>query len=549
LHGGCRVVKLTLMQTTERNLTAAHAAAPDFANRTHTLLQIATGGCWYLLLCVVGYVRVQRATGGHFVFTLDDPYIHMALSEGIARGHYGINTVEASSPSSSVLWPYLLALFARVHAQPMVVFGINVVAGLLAALLLGAMVARWPRVGTTRDELVRRLISIVGLVFVGNLVGLTFLGMEHTLQVLLTLEVAWGLVSVLREEQVPAWCLAAAVAGPMVRYENLGLSLALAIALWGQGRRRASEGVMAVSLAPLVCFSLFLRHLGLAWLPTSVIGKEGMSSGLDVGQRLRELVGMFVQRTPTTAEHWLLMVLALTLAGLAWNEPVEARRFALWGATIAAGAHLLFGRFGWGHRYEVYIVVFCVVVVLQVMHERPRMLLGWYVLGLAACSVLYVQSFMDIPANAKSVYLQQYQMHRFVTEFYSGNVAVGDLGLVSYRRRPGTYVLDLGGLASIEVQRQKDRSAAWLDELARRHDVGLVMMYPDLFKDVPADWSRVGEICNVTPPSALGGACVDYFATSAASTMALRSEFAAFAKTLPDGVRVSESLPSGLDVR
>ena len=516
------------------------------ASRSHALLLMAAGAGWYLLLCVVGYVRVQHATGGHFVFTQDDPYIHLAMAEGIAHGHYGINAAEASSPSSSVLWPYLLAPFSHLSAQPMVAFGINLIAGLLAALLLGAAVARWPRVGAGRDEWVRRIISVVALVFVGNLAGLTFLGMEHTLQVLLALAVAWGVISVLRGETVPAWCIAAAVVGPLVRYENLGLSLALAIALWGQERRNASAGVMVGSVVPLAGFSVYLHHLGLPWLPVSVIGKGGLGGGLNPGHRLYGAIAPLFQRTPETPERWLLLVLTLTLAGLAWNERVRARRFALWAAVIAASAHGLIGRFGWNHRYEVCIVAFSVVLVLHVLHERPRMLLGWYVLGLAACSALYIQAFIEVPTNAQDVYLQQDQIHRFATEFYSGNVAVNDLGLVSYRRRPGTYVLDLGGLASMEVQRRQDRSAGWLDEITQQHDVGLVMIYPTLFAGIPADWTGLGEVCNVRPPIALGGSCVEYYATPAASASELRDEFATFAKTLPNGVRVGAVAASGI---
>jgi hypothetical protein len=521
------------------------AVQTSHANRSHALLLMAAGAGWYLLLCLVGFVRVQHATHGHFVFTQDDPYIHLAMAEGIAQGHYGINAGEASSPSSSVLWPYLLAPFSHLGSLPMVVFGINLIAGLLAALLLGAAVARWPQVGASGHELVRRVISVAALVFVANLAGLTFLGMEHTPQVLLALAVAWGVVSVLLGERVPAWCLVAAVAGPLVRYENVGLSLALAIALWGQGRRNASAGVMAGSVAPLVGFSVYLHHLGLPWLPMSVIVKGATGGRVSLGPRLQAAFAPLVQRRPDSPERWLLLVLTLTLAGLAWNEHQRTRRFALWAAAIAAGAHGLIGRFGWNYRYEVYIAAFSVVVVLHVLHERPRMLLGWYVLGLAACSVLYIQAFVDVPVNAQDLYLQQYQMHRFATEFYSGNVAVNDLGLVSYQRRPGTYVLDLGGLASMEVQQRPDRSAAGLDEITRRHKVGLAMIYPSLFADIPADWTGLGEVCNVRPPIALGGPCVDYYATPAASANELRDEFAAFARTLPKGVRVGPVSASG----
>src|SRR5262245_36010800 len=55
---------------------------------------------------------ILAATNGHFTYTLDDPYIHLALAEHLARsGHYGLNIEEYASPSSSILWPLLLVPF------------------------------------------------------------------------------------------------------------------------------------------------------------------------------------------------------------------------------------------------------------------------------------------------------------------------------------------------------------------------------------------------------------------------------------------------------
>ena len=48
------------------------------------------------------------ATGGRLVYSLDDTYIHLALAERLALGHYGINLGEVTSPSSSVIWPFLM---------------------------------------------------------------------------------------------------------------------------------------------------------------------------------------------------------------------------------------------------------------------------------------------------------------------------------------------------------------------------------------------------------------------------------------------------------
>jgi len=61
-----------------------------------------------IALTLMEFSLINKITRGHFTYTLDDAYIHLAMAENIYQGHYGINLSEASSPSSNVLWPFLL---------------------------------------------------------------------------------------------------------------------------------------------------------------------------------------------------------------------------------------------------------------------------------------------------------------------------------------------------------------------------------------------------------------------------------------------------------
>lgn len=46
---------------------------------------------------------------GHLIYGLDDSYISLSLGWHIGHGHYGINDADLSSPSSSILYPFVLA--------------------------------------------------------------------------------------------------------------------------------------------------------------------------------------------------------------------------------------------------------------------------------------------------------------------------------------------------------------------------------------------------------------------------------------------------------
>ena len=531
-------------------------ARPELAGgsalRQRTVLLALLSAAFYLLLCGTLYWQILGLNGDHFVYALDDPYIHLALSENIAHGHYGINAGEPASPSSSLLWPYLLAPFARFSWQVYVPLWLNLLFGTAVAVLAGSAVARWPPPppgelapfpALRKEERWRLALSALALVFIANLPGLTFIGMEHTLQVLLAGGVAWGLIACLQSRPIPGWCLAAAVLGPAVRYENLALSLALAVALLGRRKRWSALLLMIASAVPLLLFGLYLHFLGLPWLPTSVMVKSqiaGSSAG-PFSQALQTL-RYSIKQTFLEPHRVLVAILFLTLACVAWKEKIRERRFALAGATLAVGLHLLIGRFHWFHRYEVYIVFFSTLLILYIAHERARGLLGWYALGLLGCAHLYLQAFHEVPASSSSVYREQYQMHRFVTQFYNGNFAVNDLGLASYRRRPGTYVLDLWGLGSVEAARQSNKSTAWLDRVTREHQVDLVMDYALWFAPPPASWRLLGEVCLKELPVALGDPCVNYYATNPVTALDLQGEFDNFAKTVPAGITVRHPL-------
>ena len=71
---------------------------------------------------------------GRFVYSLDDPYIHLAVADSLAQGHYGLHPGEAAAPASSALWPFLLAPWGGTAV-------LEIVPLLLNALLCMASVA------------------------------------------------------------------------------------------------------------------------------------------------------------------------------------------------------------------------------------------------------------------------------------------------------------------------------------------------------------------------------------------------------------------------
>ena len=494
---------------------------------------------FYLLAVACVLMGVLRATGGHFIYALDDPYIHLALSEQIAHGHYGINAAEYSSPSSSVLWPFLLVPFAGTPLHTYVPLAWNLVSGVLASALLGSGVARWlqPAGRSASAAWWQQALLCVVLIFLANLPSLAMLGMEHGIQVLLAICCAIGMAEALDGRQMPAWCLAAAVLAPAIRYEDLALTLAVCCALCGLDQARKAAAVLTASLLPLIGFSVFLHSHGMSLLPTSVMVKSHAYANANASalQTVVDLVVVGLYQAIMDPQRYPVLAFFLVFAALTWHAKSRPRHFVFGGAALLAGLQLVAGRFGWFHRYEDYAVIFLAVLCVRVLAERPRLLFPYGVAGLAACASTYVVAAVQTPTVARATYEQQYQMHRFIAEFYRKDVAVNDVGLVSYARPPGIYVLDVYGLASQEAARHTDKSAAWLKALLKRRAIDLAILYPGWFH-VPPAWNPLAEMCVDVPLIMLGGKCVVLYSTEPQADALIEAELQRFATTLPAGV-------------
>ena len=482
----------------------------------------------FALCCAAIWSSINARCDGHFVFSLDDPYIHLALAENIAHGHYGINADEPSSPSSSVLWPYLLAPLAH-YNTPLTALALNLLFAVCTIVLIGVCVASLQQRSAPLEDGARRIAAAMSLVFIASLPALVFVGMEHTLQVFLSGVVAWGFIRALDSRPIPYVSILAAIALPSVRYEGLAITVALAIALYGQRRRAAATMTLLLSLLPLAAFSLYLRHLGLPLLPTSVLVKSGLQTGF-ADRVVSAIINAFLE-----SGHLPLTVLLLATVYLARRASTRERRLLLFAAAVAEFLHLAVGPFGWFHRYEVAIEFFAMLVLLPDLFRTDEVPLWTFCLAMLPLTMSGLYYVPRTPIAAAATYRQQFQAHRFITQFVSGNVAVNDLGLVSYQRRPGQEIVDVYGLGSPEAASTRNKDAAWMQSIMERHQVSWVIVYSDFYGNaIPMSWRHLGAICIRTAQDVtVNDPCADYYSTPLVLAADADQAFARFASTLP----------------
>ncbi len=499
-----------------------------------------------------------RMADGHLVYTLDDPYIHLSLASHILHGGFGINEHEYSSPSSSILYPLILVPTLAVGLGTLGPILINTVATGLSVWL--AIEFLWRRTAPT-DKAERWLIHLLCpfVILSINAYGLPMTGMEHSLHVLTVIVVMREMAAVADRRAPSPWLYAALLCMPFLRFEGLALAGAALVILFSLGQRRVAATVGLAIVVGLLIDAAVMRRLGLPFLPSSVLLKSRSAADVAGGLGLvGVLKGLATNLALALRTRWGLifsLVLCLVIRAL-WSvrtrrDAVDPRAIGLVLLLAGLGAHLLAGQYGWFHRYEVYAVAILVMGALTVLGPhllRWRVMTTWAgKLALLAALALLVQPYADAtvttPFASQNIYHQQFQMHRFATEFFPHNVAVNDLGWVSFQNR--SFVLDLWGLGSEPVRKARAARKVGKSDIrgwTQAADVDYAMIYEAWFVDaIPDEWCLMAVL--ETEQVTAAGPNVLFLATKRSVQDQMRDALQHFAQTLPAPVTLKTAAP------
>lgn len=454
------------------------------------------------------------------IFSVDDPYIHLALAENISHLHYGINVNEFASPSSSIIWPFLIAPFA----------GLNI--GSFGALLwniigLGLIFHLWNRLfERLHFSLGVSAALAMALTFLLNGFGLVFTGMENTLHVAASLAVVIGLIETVEDDRLAPWLIPAAVCSVLLRFEGAGVAIAAACALFMTGHKKPAVVIIALTALCLFTFSVGLTLLGLPPLPSSVLAK------LHEGSWFRKLT------YPTLNIPFTVMIIVF----FTQKDPLaDRKRLALFTFAFIVGlGHILAGGLGAFRRYEIYAVTTVVSMTIYFLFSQPeqrkfddRTLIAASVLFVLFCSVCFVRNTVVTPFAASDIYNQQYQMGRFAKDYWKAPIAVNDLGWVAYGNP--NYVLDLWGLSSESARKARlSAEPGWMGQLVTAKKVGLALIYAAWFKDdIPPHWTHIGHLHFNGQSVSIAFPDVDFYLTDANEAQRAYQALTEFKKTLP----------------
>jgi len=202
-------------------------------------------------------------TGGFYEYPLDDPYIHLAMSEQIALGGYGVNAGEFASASSSILFPFLLTPFAGFDWHWLTPLFWGAIGLGLSACLWGRLISELAVRSTENIRAYLLVIAAIGPLIL-HMVGVSLIGMEHGLQVLAAMMVAYGLIRYSEGYGIGWLLIAGIILSPVLRFEGLAVSCFACSVLLFTGRPKAAITLGAAALLPVLVYFAIMTSIGLA---------------------------------------------------------------------------------------------------------------------------------------------------------------------------------------------------------------------------------------------------------------------------------------------
>lgn len=527
-------------------------------------IPFALAAAVFLAILTTLAVKSLQANAGHLIYTLDDPYIHMATAKNLAaHGVFGVTRFSFSSSTSSPLWTLLLAASYGLWGVSDWIPGILATLFALAALYSADSLCRLLSVGA-----IGRSIICLAVVYFTPLVPVVSTGMEHAMHLFLAIVFIRTTIRFALDpggRTLVYMCFGGLLA-VAARYESLFLVAPLAFWLLCTKQWRGATMLVISSFLPVVAYGVFSAMNGSYLLPNSLMLK-GHFANLDGIKAIINALGYRGFGILIGTSHLYVTCIILLLGSLLWRRESRLPIVALC-IVSSIVLHLQFASTGWFFRYEAYLVAVSLPVIGGLYFGFRETLLprfldrteARYWIALLGCTVLLVwplhrrakESLEQIVRASNHIYRQQYHMGQFIKQEYAPgvSVALNDLGAVSYFA--DAKIVDLWGLGTIEVARAKrrgDYNTATIHQLVTTRQVDVVMVYTNWFKGDHALPDDLIHVADWTTTSNYFGKTVSFLALSQEKSAELGERLRRYEANLPPSVEVeyeiTEQSPAG----
>jgi len=491
---------------------------------------------------------------GHFVYILDDPYIHMNMAKNFSEfGHWATNKLNFTSASSSPLWTLILSgVYFLFGDNEFIPFILNILFGIIAIFIVYSIFKK--------NNISKYLsILLIFFIYITPLPAMLFTGMEHSLQIsiaLLFLYLGCNFIVNGSDKQIGKYLILITPLITSIRYEGFFIVFVVAILLILRKNLIYASIMLIVGLAPILLYGFISISHGWYFLPNTILLKSGIELTLHALPKL-----IFRAYKNITLPHIFLMLMASSILYIyrytklneLWTKK-QVYLIIFFFTTVINMSLIDYNENGWFYRYEAYLIAIGFVAIIINVYDIIQNHFIWKVgnrwikyivlpfIFLIILSPLLARSFTFflIPTASNNIYEQHFQVAQLIKECGDVNIAANDIGMINYYSN--NYILDLWGLANSEIANQRLKkmyNTEKINEITMQHNIKFVIVYEhwfDQYGGLPKNWIKLGDWAMTKYNLICGSEMVSFYCLNQYDANIFKEKLERYSKRLPTSI-------------
>ncbi len=466
----------------------------------------------FFAVCIIYYMLSIPKTDGHYIYPIDDAYIHLAMAKNFAFYEvWGVTKYKFSSTSSSPLFTVLLSLLIKI-------FGNNDQIPLYVNLIFGAgtiyiLNLYFIRVFTKIKAIV---LSVLFTLFISVLHLQVLSGMEHVVHVFLFVLNIFCLTRPENRQAVFGFYLSLILMG-LVRFESMFYFAMLAFVFMVLKKWRKAAFILLAGFIPIAVFCCInYQHDGY-FFPNSVVVK---GTKLAFDNRLpHQLKQIFLDNFLLNISFYKIGFFPVLICLVFIVRDFKSKNFQsavqdhflLIVISLVMICHSMFADLKGLFRYEAYLLTgFSMAVIPRAKgfiedfgyyFKKEKTVSVLIIMNVVLLSYKCFSAHLMLSEGGKNIYEQQIQSAKFLQAYYNeSKVVVNDIGAITYFT--DIHLLDTAGLASTETipfnenKRRPDPAfERFLTQYTLANKYDLAIIYDVWFTVyIPKNWKKAAVL-------------------------------------------------------
>jgi len=463
-------------------------------------------------VCVLYYAASLSKTDGHYVYLIDDAYIHLAMAKNFAFHQvWGVTRYEFSSTSSSPLFTGLLSLIMKVSGNhALISLCVNCVFGIGTVYILNQYFGR------VFNHVRGAVLSVLFTLFIAVMHVQVLSGMEHVFHVFLFALNIFCLTRLQNRLYIFGFYVSLMLMG-LVRFESMFYFAVLAFVFAVLTEWKRAVLIVLAGFIPIAVFCYINYQQDGYLFPNSVVVK-GTKLAFD-GHFVHQLKQIFLDNLLLNISFYKIGFFPIMISVILVCKDFRNKKihdvvrdnFLLIVISLVMICHSMFADLKGLFRYEAYLLTgFSMAIIPKAKGffedfsgylKKEKAVSVFMLVNIVLLCYKCFSAHIMLSDAGKNIYEQQIQSAKFLHTYYNeSKVVANDIGAITYFT--DIHLLDIAGLGSKETipfnenKRDPDREFEhFLTQYTIGHSYDIAIIYDAWLQNhIPVNWKKAATL-------------------------------------------------------